>query len=101
VFDDLGDVKLSKDAGDEDNTVTIAGEEENKGAELVRAARKRWVLTEGMDVTSRRRRLNAWLERRGHRSQTTRNIIDALEREDQQKKWDEEEDAARERGYRE
>ena len=53
----------------------------------MRAARQRWVLTEGMPSETRRRRLYAWLERRGHRPQ---KIIETLEAKDQQREWDEE-----------
>jgi hypothetical protein len=105
VFDDLGDVKLDKigDDGDDDSSSpnAIAGEEHDKGTELVTAARKRWVLSRGMDGVKRRRRLHAWLERRGHGGGTSRAIVETLEREDQQKVWDEEDALERERGYRE
>ena len=88
VFDDLGEVKLSAGEdgdGDGDGDATravVAGEEEDKGAELLRAARRRWTLTRGMPSQTRRRRMSAWLERRGHRFGVVRDIVETLEGED-------------------
>jgi len=94
VFDNLGDVRvresLADDDDDERKEVAIAGEEEDKGAELVRAARRRWQLSRGLPQTTRRRRLFAWLERRGHRAGVARDIISTLEGEDERRRWEEE-----------
>jgi SOS response regulatory protein OraA/RecX len=99
VFDQLGDVRVTdenrgdavRDAAPSDARAdVIAGEEEDKGAELLRAARKRWVLSVGMDSVKRRRRLVAWLERRGHGMRTASSIMTALEQEDRHRKWAEE-----------
>ena len=62
--------------------MVVAGEEEDKGSELVRAARFRWSLSRGMAPATRQRRLVAWLERRGHRLGLARRIIDGLVAED-------------------
>jgi len=107
VFAELGDVDVllatRRDDPDaaSDAPVAIAGEEEDKGAELLRAARKRWALSDGMDLAKRRRRLGAWLERRGHAGATSRRVVDALEREDREREWAEEAERDAERGYRE
>ena len=107
VFAELGDVDvlLATRRDDPDAAsnapVAIAGEEEDKGAELLRAARKRWALSHGMDSAKRRRRLGAWLERRGHAGATSRRVVDALEREDREREWAEEAARDAERGYRE
>ena len=97
VFDNLGDVRVRESLADDDNNddderkeVAIAGEEEDKGAELVRAARRRWQLSRGLPQTTRRRRLSAWLERRGHRAGVARDIISTLEGEDRRRQWEEE-----------
>ena len=108
VFDTLGDVEVDvgraserrgeEEAPEETGEVAIAGEETDKGAELVRAARKRWALSAGMPRDTRRRRLSAWLERRGHRTGTARSIIETLEAEDERLEWElEAEEAERER----
>ena len=107
VFAELGDVDVllatrrDDPAAASDAPVAIAGEEEDKGAELLRAARKRWALSDGMDLAKRRRRLGAWLERRGHAGATSRRVVDALEREDREREWAEEAERDAERGYRE
>ena len=90
VFDSLGDVDVRASVSARSDVVAIAGEEEDKGAELLRAARKRWELSRGMDAAKRRRRLGAWLERRGHAGAAMRRIVDALEREDREREWAEE-----------
>ena len=101
VFDALGDVDVRASDSARSDVVAIAGEEEDKGAELPRAARKRWALSHGMDSAKRRRRLGAWLERRGHAGATSRRVVDALEREDREREWAEEAARDAERGYRE
>ena len=101
VFDALGDVDVRASDSARSDVVAIAGEEEDKGAELLRAARKRWALSHGMDSAKRRRRLGAWLERRGHAGATSRRVVDALEREDREREWAEEAARDAERGYRE
>ena len=45
---------------------------------------------EGLPQTTRRRRLFAWLERRGHRARVARDIISTLEGEDERRRWEEE-----------
>ena len=45
---------------------------------------------EGLPQTTRRRRLFAWLERRGHRAGVARDIISTLEGEDERRRWEEE-----------
>ena len=103
VFASLGDVSSPRNGSElrsDSETHVIAGEEEDKANELLRAARKRWALSFGMVPTTRRRRLAAWLDRRGHSLSTTRDVIETLEREDREREWAEE--AKRddtERGY--
>lgn len=76
----------------------VAGEEEDKGAELLRAARRRWALSRGLKTDTRHRRLVSWLERRGHRIGLARKIVGMLEAEDaarveEEEEWDGEDDA--------
>ena len=96
---DLGDVDFRNGERNDCETHVVAGEEEDKANELLRAARKRWALSSGMVPETRRRRLVAWLERRGHAGGTTRDVVFALEREDREREWAEEAARDAERGY--
>lgn len=90
VFGDEGEVRVSdtgnnNDGGVEDGDWTGFGEvvtDEDRGSELLQSARAQWRRSAGLSITSRRRRLAMWLERRGHRFHVIRSILEILERED-------------------
>jgi SOS response regulatory protein OraA/RecX len=66
---------------DDDQHDGEVGEGDNAVKALLRAARDRYQMTNGLSKETRKRRIFNWLQRRGHRAEDAIKILHLLERE--------------------